>query len=112
MSRAGKDNLVMAANGRYTLILVTVSSLFTPTDGPHTAYTTFGVWVDGIRIGTVTNRLEFYKGGSKGHYWGYQTVGVVQQQFAVDLNADSVVSVVLEGASYHGGSDIRVDLTS
>ncbi|AHG19488.2 hypothetical protein Z042_07575 [Chania multitudinisentens RB-25] len=112
LSRVGRDNLVVTANGRYTLILVTVSSLFIPSDGSHTSTATFGVYVDGIRIGTVDNRLVVSKSGSRGHYWGYQTVGVVQQQFAAELNADSVVSVVLEGAAYHGGSDIRVDLTS
>ncbi|UZX63583.1 shufflon system plasmid conjugative transfer pilus tip adhesin PilV (plasmid) [Yersinia ruckeri] len=112
MSRVAVNNLDIVSNGSYKVLLVTVSSLFNAGDGSHTGSASFNVYVDGGLVGVVKTSVRVDKGGSSGHYWGYQNYGVTQKQIAVNVKSNSRVTVMLAGSSYHNTSDVRIDLTS
>ncbi|MCK8572622.1 hypothetical protein [Yersinia ruckeri] len=109
---AGVNNLDIVSNGSYKVLLVTVSSLFNAGDGSHTGSASFNVYVDGGLVGIVKTSVRVDKGGSSGHYWGYQNFGIAQKQIAVNVKSNSRVTVMLVGSSYHNTSDVRIDLTS
>ncbi|PRP68495.1 hypothetical protein BUE93_22100 [Chromobacterium amazonense] len=112
MTRAADNNIWVTANGAYNTMVVTTSSYFNAADGTHTSYANFNVYVNGAFLGTIQNSTAVQKGGSKGHYWGYDHTTVRQVQFNYPIPAGSQVSVQYAGGAYHRFSQIKVDLSS
>lgn len=112
LSRAGTNTLQLTSQGSYALITVSIASKFDPRDGGHTASAAFNVLVNGQLIGQITNTMAVSKGGSKGHYWGYQTTAVAQRMFTHRLNPGDTLQVLYVTGYLHNSSDIQVNLTN
>lgn len=99
MSRAGENALSIEATGNFNFIVVSIASKFYAADGSHTSRANFTVLVNGTVRGKITNSLHVSKGGSQGHYWGYQTVGVAKNNtVSTSLRAIKSVSRWVQAA--------------
>lgn len=112
ISRVGTNTVQFASPGTYQFIIVTISSKFEAADGGHTNSARFSVDVNGQRLEIITNSLTVTKGGSSGHYWGYQTYAVSQKMLTYGVFAGNSVRVNFVDGNLHISSDIRVDLTN
>lgn len=112
ISRAATNNFQAVSTGTYNGFTVSIASLFDPKDGSHTASATFNVLLNGQSVGTITNSISVKKGGSRGHYWGYQSEAVAQQMFNRRVNPGDTLQVVYVSGNYHNHSDIEVNLTN
>ncbi|XP_052132192.1 uncharacterized protein LOC127751927 [Frankliniella occidentalis] len=113
ITRVGTNSVQFACpDGRFQFIIVTISTKFSAVDGQHTNSAQFSVEVNGQRIETITNSLNVFKGGSKGHYWGYETYAVSQKMITYGVLPGNSVRVNFLGGQQHISSDIRVDLSN
>lgn len=112
ISRAATNNFQTVSTGTYNSFTVSIASLFDPKDGSHTASATFNVLVNGQSVGTITNAINVHKGGSSGHYWGYQSEAVAQKMYTRRVNPGDALQVVYVSGRYHNHSDIEVNLTN
>ena len=112
LSRVGQNALSFNADANYPSLIITISSKFSPIDGPHTANATYNVFVDGAWVGQIANNINVYKGGNRGHYWGYESVATSQRQFFTPIRRGSNISILLAAGYCLMGSDIRADLVS
>lgn len=112
LSRAGVNALSVESTGDFHFVLVSISSRFFAVDGSHTAMANFTLSLNGRVREQITNRLNVRKTGGGGHYWGYETVGVVQKQYRLTIAQGDHLRVALSSAHYHLSSDIRIDLSN
>nr|WP_123875486.1 hypothetical protein [Candidatus Hamiltonella defensa] len=112
LSRAGVNALSVKSTGDFHFVLVSISSRFFAVDGSHTAMANFTLSLNGRVREQITNRLNVRKTGGGGHYWGYDTVGVVQKQYRLNIAQGDHLRVALSSAHYHLSSDIRIDLSN
>ena len=112
ISRAATDNFQLVSNGTYNGFTVSIASLFDPKDGSHTASANFNILVNGQLAGTMTNSISVKKGGSSGHYWGYQSAAVAQRMFTQRINPGDSLQVLYISGNLHNHSDIQVNLTN
>ncbi len=112
LSRAGVNALSVESTGPFHFVLVSISSRFFAVDGSHTAMANFTLSLNGRVREQITNGLNVRKTGGGGHYWGYDTVGVVQKQYRLTIAQGDHLRVALSSAHYHLSSDIRIDLSN
>ncbi|ATW34206.1 shufflon system plasmid conjugative transfer pilus tip adhesin PilV [Candidatus Williamhamiltonella defendens] len=112
LSRAGVNALSVKSTGDFHFVLVSISSRFFAVDGSHTAMANFTLSLNGRVREQITNGLNVRKTGGGGHYWGYDTVGVVQKQYRLKIAQGDHLRVALSSAHYHLSSDIRIDLSN
>ncbi|WP_234817554.1 shufflon system plasmid conjugative transfer pilus tip adhesin PilV [Candidatus Williamhamiltonella defendens] len=112
LSRAGVNALSVESTGDFHFVLVSISSIFFAVDGSHTAMANFTLSLNGRVREQITNGLNVRKTGGGGHYWGYETVGVVQKQYRLTIAQGDHLRVALSSAHYHLSSDIRIDLSN
>lgn len=112
ISRVGTNTVQFASPGTYQFIIVTISTKFEAADSDRTNSARFSVEVNGERLETITNSLTVHKGGSKGHYWGYQTFAISQKMLTYGTFPGNSVRVNFLDGNLHISSDIRVDLSN
>jgi len=112
ISRAATNNLTFTSTGIYNQFTVSIASKFDPRDCGHTSNALFSILVNGQLLGQINNTMSVDKGGSKGHYWGYQTTAVAQRMFSRRLTPGDTLQVVYVGGYLHNSSDIEVNLTN
>ncbi|EKS6645704.1 shufflon system plasmid conjugative transfer pilus tip adhesin PilV [Enterobacter hormaechei] len=112
ISRAATNNLTFTSPGIYNSFTVSIASKFDPRDGGHTSNALFSILVNGRLLGRINNTMNVHKGGSKGHYWGYQTTAVAQRTFSHRLAHGDTLQVIYVSGYLHNSSDIEVSLTN
>ncbi|EBS6151636.1 hypothetical protein DVG40_22515 [Salmonella enterica subsp. enterica serovar Inganda] len=112
VTRSATNSLTMIAPDKYEFINITIASKFNPRDGSHTANAIFNVIVNGTVIAKINNTMTVRKGGSRGHYWGYQTTAVTQKMYHHTVHQSELIQVVLVSGYLHDSSDIQVNISS
>ncbi|EBW2886039.1 hypothetical protein ZD86_03780 [Salmonella enterica subsp. enterica] len=101
----------MTAPDNYEFINITIASKFNPRDGSHTSNALFNVIINGAVIAQINNTMTVKKGGSRGHYWGYQTTAVTQKMYRYAIHKSDVIQVMFVSGNLHDSSDIQVSLS-
>jgi type II secretory pathway pseudopilin PulG len=112
ISRAATNHLAFVSQESYSMITVAVASKFNPSDWGHTASAVFNVTVNGQKVGTITNTMNVQKGGSSGHYWGYQTSSVSHRMYQYKIQSGDRIQVNFVKGYLHHSSDIQASLTN
>jgi len=112
ITRSATNYLTMTAPDNYEFINITIASKFNPRDGSHTSNALFNVIVNGAVIAQINNTMTVSKGGSRGHYWGYQTTAVTQKMYHYTVHQSDVIQVRLVSGNLHDSSDIQVNMSS
>ncbi|WP_154715541.1 shufflon system plasmid conjugative transfer pilus tip adhesin PilV [Pectobacterium fontis] len=111
ITRTATDKITVSSPGNFDFINVSLATLFNHRDGSHTTSANFNVYVNSTLIGKMTTYIYVEKGGSSGHYWGYQKTGVDAQMFKHAVNQGDVISVELDSAYLAIKTDIIVSLS-
>ncbi|MBA0213281.1 shufflon system plasmid conjugative transfer pilus tip adhesin PilV [Pectobacterium brasiliense] len=111
ITRTATDKIIVSSPGSFDFINISLATLFNHRDGSHTTSANFNVYVNGTLIGKMTTYIYVEKGGSSGHYWGYQKTGVDSQMFKYSVNQGDIVSVELDSAYLAIKTDIIVSLS-
>ncbi|PLY35724.1 shufflon system plasmid conjugative transfer pilus tip adhesin PilV [Pectobacterium carotovorum] len=111
ITRTATDSLRFQSTGDFNYLNVSLATLFNHRDGSHTTSANFNVYVNSTLIGKMTTYIYVEKGGSRGHYWGYQKTGVDAQMFKYPVNQGDVISVELDSAYLAIKTDIIVSLS-
>lgn len=112
VTRSATNFLTMTVHDKYEFINITITSKFNPRDGSHTSNALFNVSVNGNVIAQINNTMTVRKGGSHGHYWGYQTTAVSQKMYHYTVHRSDVIQVMLVSGNLHDSSDIQVNVSS
>lgn len=106
----GTNNASIIAQANHKKVIVTVASLFLPRDGGHTSYANFTVYKNGSPLSTFQNNINVHKGGSRGHYWGYQSGRTKMMEYSIPVNTGDTISVFTTGSYLLSSSDVRIEL--
>ena len=106
----GTNNASIIAQANHKKVIVTVASLFLPRDGGHTSYANFTVYKNGSPLSTFQNNINVHKGGSRGHYWGYQSGRTKMMEYTIPVNTGDTISVNTTGSYLLSSSDVRIEL--
>lgn len=112
VTRSANNALRMVAPDNFQYINVTIASKFNPRDGGHTSNALFNVIVNGTVIAQINNTMTVQKGGSRGHYWGYQTTAVAQKMYRYTVRQSDTIQIELVSGYLHASSDIQVTMSS
>lgn len=111
VTRSATNSLTMAAPENYEFINISIASKFNPRDGSHISNALFNVIINGVVIAQINNTTTVKKGGSRGHYWGYQTTAVTQRMYHYPVHNQDVIQVMFVSGNLHDSSDIQVSLS-
>lgn len=111
VTRSATNSLTMTAPENYEVINITIASKFNPRDGSHTSNALFNVIINGAVIAQINNTMTVKKGGSRGHYWGYQTTAVTQKMYRYAIHKSDAIQVMFVSGNLHDSSDIQVSLS-
>lgn len=111
VTRSATNSLTMTAPENYEFINITIASKFNPRDGSHTSNALFNVIINGAVIAQINNTMTVKKGGSRGHYWGYQTTAVTQKMYRYAIHKSDAIQVMFVSGNLHDSSDIQVSLS-
>lgn len=106
----GTNNASIIAQANHKKVIITVASLFLPRDGGHTSYANFTVYKNGSPVSTFQNNINVHKGGSRGHYWGYQSGRTKMMEYTIPVNTGDTISVNTTGSYLLSSSDVRIEL--
>lgn len=106
----GINNASITAQATHKKVVVTVSSLFLPRDGGHTSYVNFSGYKNGAVFTNFQNNIVVNKGGSRGHYWGYQSGRTRIMEYSLTINPGDVISINTGTSYLLSSSDVRIEL--
>lgn len=102
----------MTSPGSYEFVNIAIASKFNPREGSHTSDALFNIIINGAVVGQINNTMTVKKGGSRGHYWGYQTTAVTQKMYRYPVRQGDIIRVVFISGNQHNSSSIQLSLSN
>lgn len=107
----GVNSLYFVANNKFEKITLLASSMFSPSDGTWSGYTTCYVYINGTYIGYVQPNTTTWKSGNNGHYWGTSEYAVKATSFNYIVPKGASIQISIVGSSHHNQTNFMVILS-
>lgn len=109
---SGMTNLTFKATTAAKTISLYATSNWNKPTGTWSSTNTVTVSVNGIAIGNLSMTASIEKGGSKGHYWGYEPSVSGAKTFMYDIKQGDTIAVTSSGGSLFRQCALQITLGS
>lgn len=109
---SGMTNLTFKSTTTAKSISLFATSNWNKPTGTWSSTNTVTVSVNNVVIGSLSMTASIEKGGSKGHYWGYQPSVSGAKTFACNVKQGDTITVVSSGGSLFRHCALQITLNS